>query len=159
MQIRKARTDDIKAIHRLINEFAKKGEMIPRSLNDLYENIRDIFVCEEGGEIKGVCALHIMWEDLAEIRSLSVKPDSQGTGIGKRLVNTCVKEAYTLGTKRIFALTYHPDFFKKMGFSEIDKSELPQKIWGECLRCPKFPECDETAVILRLHNGKRSARV
>ena len=147
MRIRKAQISDIRAIHRLINEFAKKGEMIPRSLNDLYENIRDIFVCEEGGELKGVCALHILWEDLAEIRSLSVKPDSRGAGIGTRLVATCVKEAEKLGIRKIFALTYHTDLFKKMGFSEIDKAELPQKIWGECLRCPKFPECDETAVI------------
>ena len=152
MRIRKARIDDIKAIHRLVNEFAKKGEMIPRSLNDLYENIRDIFVCEDEAEIRGVCALHILWEDLAEIRSLSVRIDSQGAGIGRRLVNTCIKEAETLGIRKIFALTYHADFFRKMGFSEIDKSELPQKIWGECLRCPKFPECDETAVILRLRH-------
>ena len=150
MRIRKARIADVKAIHRLVNEFAKKGEMIPRSLNDLYENIRDLFVCEDDGELKGVSALHILWEDLAEIRSLSVKLDSRGTGIGRRLVSTCVREAEKLGIRRIFALTYHPDFFGKMGFSEIDKSELPQKRWGECLRCPKFPECDETAVILRL---------
>jgi amino-acid N-acetyltransferase len=150
LRIRKARIADVKAIHRLVNEFAKKGEMIPRSLNDLYENMRDIFVCEDNGEIKGVCALHILWEDLAEIRSLSVKLDSRGAGIGRKLVNTCVREAEKLGIRKIFALTYHPDFFVKMGFSEIDKSELPQKIWGECLRCPKFPECDETAVILRL---------
>ena len=153
MKIRKAKIADIKSIHRLVNEFAKKGEMIPRSLNDLYENIRDIFVCEDRGEIKGVCALHILWEDLAEIRSLSVKLASQGTGVGRRLVSACVKEAEKLGIRKIFALTYHADFFKKIGFSEIDKSELPQKIWGECLRCPKFPECDETAVI-RVMGGK-----
>lgn len=148
MRIRKAKIADIKAAHKLINEFAGKGEMIPRSLNDLYENMRDIFVCEEKGGIKGVCALHILWEDLAEIRSLSVKPDSQGTGIGKGLVTACLREAKGLGITKIFALTYHPDFFKKMGFKDIDKSELPQKIWGDCLRCPKFPDCDESAVIL-----------
>lgn len=147
LRIRKARIADIKTIHRFVNEFAKRGEMIPRSLNDLYENMRDIFVCEYGREIKGVCALHILWEDLAEIRSLSVRPDSQGTGIGKKLVNACLSEAKKLGIKKIFALTYHPDFFRKVGFEDIDKSELPQKIWGECLRCPKFPECDESAVI------------
>lgn len=149
MLIRKARIADIRTAHKLINEFAKEGDMIPRSLNDLYENIRDIFVCEEKGEIKGVCALHILWDDLAEIRSLSVKLDSQGIGIGKRLVTACLREAKKLGITKIFALTYHPDFFKKIGFTDIDKSELPQKIWGECLRCPKFPECDESAVILR----------
>ena len=154
MRIRNATICDIKAIHRLVNEFAKRGEMIPRSLNDLYENIRDIFVCEVNGEIKGACSLHVLWEDLAEIRSLSVKSDSQGAGIGRRLVNTCIREAKKLGIGKVFALTYHADFFRKMGFSEIDKTELPQKIWGECLRCPKFPECDETAVILRLGHVK-----
>jgi amino-acid N-acetyltransferase len=153
VKIRKAKISDIKAIHRLVNEFAKRGEMIPRSLNDLYENIRDICVCEDGGELLGVCALHILWEDLAEIRSLSVKPASQRTRIGRRLVSSCVKEAEKLGIKRIFALTYHADFFAKIGFATIDKAELPQKIWGECLRCPKFPECDETAVI-RVLQGK-----
>lgn len=150
MRIRKARIADIKTIHKLVNEFARKGEMIPRSLNDLYENIRDIYACEEGSEIKGVCALHVLWEDLAEIRSLSVKLDSRGTGIGRKLVKACIGEAKKLGIKKLFALTYHPEFFRKIGFSDIDKSELPQKIWGECLRCPKFPECDESAVILRL---------
>ncbi len=132
--------------------------MIPRSLNDLYENIRDIFVCEDGGEVKGVCALHIMWEDLAEIRSLSVSFESQGAGIGKRLVGTCIKEAKNLGIKKIFALTYHPDFFKKIGFVDIDKSQLPQKIWGECLRCPKFPGCDESAVIFTMHGKARNSK-
>lgn len=150
MPARKAKITDVKAIHRLVNEFAKRGEMIPRSLNDLYENIRDIVVYENKGEIKGVCALHILWEDLAELRSLSVRLDAQGIGIGKKLVTMCIEEAKTLGIKRLFALTYHPEFFGKMGFSIIDKSKLPQKIWGECLKCPKFPECDESAVIMNL---------
>jgi amino-acid N-acetyltransferase len=150
VSIRKARIADIKIIHRLVNEFAKKGEMIPRSLNDLYENIRDIVVYDEQGEIKGVCALHILWEDLAEIRSLSVTLPAQRTGIGRQLVNTSIREAKKLGIHKVFALTYHPEFFKKIGFSDIDKSKLPQKIWGECLRCPKFPECDESAVILSM---------
>ncbi|HWR57397.1 MAG TPA: N-acetyltransferase [Thermodesulfovibrionales bacterium] len=153
MRIRKAKISDIKVIHRLINEFAKKGEMIPRSLNDLYENLRDIFVCEDRGEVKGACSLHILWEDLAEIRSLSVKLDAQGAGIGRKLVTACLTESKKLGIKKVFALTYHPDFFKKVGFSDIDKSELPQKIWGECLKCPKFPECDESAVI-RVMKGR-----
>ncbi len=150
MKIRKATTADIKVIHKLVNEFAKKGQMIPRALNDLYENIRDLSVCEDAGEIKGVCALHILWEDLAEIRSLAVRTDAQSAGIGRRLVSICLKEAKALGIARVFALTYQDVFFRKIGFREIDKSKLPQKIWGECLRCPKFPECDETAMILDL---------
>ncbi len=150
MRIRKATISDIKQIHRLVNEFAKREEMIPRSLNELYENLRDFIVCEDDGQIKGVCALHILWEDLAEIRSLAVNLESQGMGIGNRLVKTSLKEARELGIKRVFALTYHPVFFKKVGFRDIDKSKLPQKIWGDCLKCPKFPECDESAVIIEL---------
>ena len=150
MKIRKAKTTDIKHIHQLVNEFAKKEEMLPRSLNDLYESIRDIYIYEDKGKIKGVCALHIMWDDLAEIRSLAVSKDLQGKGIGKRLLATCIKEAKELGIKRVFALTYQPEFFRKIGFKEIDKSKLPQKIWGDCLRCPKFPECDEDAVIIEI---------
>ncbi|WP_353684781.1 N-acetyltransferase [Thermodesulfovibrio sp. 3907-1M] len=147
MKVRKALVSDIKSIHRLINEFAKKGEMLPRSLNELYENIRDFFIAEENNEIKGVCALHILWEDLAEIRSLAVKKDSQKKGIGSLLVKKSLNEAKKFGIKRVFVLTYIPDFFKKIGFKELDKSKLPQKIWGDCIRCPKFPECDEVALI------------
>jgi amino-acid N-acetyltransferase len=150
LKIRKARTSDIKTVHKLINEFGKKGEMIPRALNDLYENIRDIFVCEDHGEIRGVCALHVLWEDLAEIRSLAVRLDSQSAGIGRKLVTTCVREAGNLGIPRVFALTYQPEFFRRIGFHDIDKAKLPQKIWGDCLRCPKFPECDESAVIMEM---------
>jgi amino-acid N-acetyltransferase len=150
LPVRKAKISDIKAVHKLINEFARRGEMIPRSLNDLYENIRDIFVFDDNGEIKGVCALHILWEDLAEIRSLAVRKEAQRQGIGGLLIRTSLKEAHKLGIERVFALTYHPEFFKRFGFSEIDKTRLPQKIWGECLRCPKFPECDEIAVIKEL---------
>lgn len=150
MKTRKAKIADIKTIHKLVNEFGKKGEMLPRSLNDLYENIRDIVVCEDRDDITGVCALHIMWEDLAEIRTLAVRSEAQGAGLGKRLVKVCIDEARKLGIKKVFALTYHPGFFEKIGFREIDKAKLPQKIWGECMRCPKFPDCDETAVIMNL---------
>ena len=150
MKIRKAKISDLKQVHKLINEFAKKEEMIPRSLNELYENLRDFFVCEDKGNICGACALHIMWEDLAEIRSLAVDGQYQKRGIGKNLVKQCLKEAKALGLKRVFALTYYPDFFKKIGFFDINKSSLPQKIWGDCVRCPKFPECDEHAIIINL---------
>jgi amino-acid N-acetyltransferase len=147
LKIRKAKTSDLKQVHKLINDFAKKEVMLPRSLNELYETLRDLVICEDNGNICGVCALHIMWEDLAEIRSLAVDKKYQKIGIGKKLVTECLKEAKTLGIKRVFALTYHPEFFKKIGFIDIDKSSLPQKIWGDCLRCPRFPECDEHAVL------------
>lgn len=150
MKIRKAKITDIKQIHALVNEFARQEQMLPRALNELYEGIRDFYVFEDNGKIKGVCALRILWEDLAEIRSLAVSSDYQKLGIGRKLVKRCLKEANELGIKRVFALTYTPDFFKKIGFKNIDKAKLPQKIWGDCLKCPKFPECDESAVITYL---------
>ena len=149
MKIRRAAIADVKDIQKLVNEFARKEEMIPRSINELYENVRDFVVCVENGAIHGVCALHILWEDLAEIRSLAVKKESQRMGIGRKMVRRCIAEAKSLGISRVFALTYQPLFFQKMGFVEIDKSSLPQKIWCDCIRCPKFPECDEHALILR----------
>ena len=150
MKIRKAELTDIKEVQKLINEFAKKEEMIPRSINELYENVRDFFICEDKGKITGVCALHVLWEDLAEVRSLAVKKEHQKMGIGRKLVRSCIADAKALGANRVFVLTYQPVFFRKLGFEDIDKSSLPQKIWGDCIRCPKFPECDEHALILNI---------
>ena len=147
MKIRKAKISDLRYIQKFINDYAKKEEMIPRSLNELYETVRDFVVCEEHETITGVCALHVMWEDLAEIRSLAVDKHNQKKGIGKKLVQQCLKDARSLEIKKVFALTYCPEFFKKLGFIDIDKASLPQKIWGDCLRCPRFPECNEHAVI------------
>jgi len=148
--IKKAIISDTKAIHSLVNKFAKKDDMLPRSLNDIYENIRDYYICFDEDEIIGVCALHILWEDLAEVRSIAVSRQYQSHGVGKKLIKQCLKEAKHLGVKKVFALTYHPGYFKKLGFSEIDKNDLPHKIWGDCLKCPKFPDCSEVAVITEL---------
>ena len=150
MKIRKAKISDLKQAQKLVNDYAKIEQMIPRSLNELYETVRDFIVCELNGNVCGVCALHIMWEDLAEIRSLAVENKHQKKGIGRNLVKQCLKEAKALGIKKVFALTYQPEFFKKLGFADIDKASLPQKIWGDCVRCPRFPECDENAVIIHL---------
>ncbi|MDP2157321.1 MAG: N-acetyltransferase [Nitrospirota bacterium] len=150
MKIRKAHISDIKEIQKLVNEFARKEQMIPRSLNELYENLRDFVVAEEEKKIVGVCALHILWDDLAEVRSLAVKKEFHEMGIGRKMVKCCLKEATELGIKRVFVLTYQPDFFRKLEFKDTDKAELPQKIWGDCIRCPKFPECDENALIRNL---------
>jgi amino-acid N-acetyltransferase len=149
-KIKKAKIADIKQIHKLINSFAKKEAMLARSLNELYEGVRDFVIYEDDGIIKGVCALRILWEDLAEIRSLAVKEEYRRVGIGSSLVKECLKEAKNLGIKKVFALTYQPEFFNKLGFKDIDKNKLPQKIWGDCLKCPKFPECDEYAIIIYL---------
>ena len=151
MPVRKARTSDVLVIQKLINSYARKHKIIPRSLNDLYEKIRDLTVfVNSRGTVQGVCGLHVAWEDLAEIRSLAVSTRSQGKGIGTVLVEHAIKEARELGVGKVFVLTYYPDYFKRFGFDEVDKAKLPQKIWADCLNCHKFPACDETAVQLKL---------
>ena len=148
--IRKAKLTDVSAIHRLVNGFADRGELLHRSLNELYENLRDYYVIDEEGEIVACCALHINWEDIAEIKSLVVGDNAQGEGLGTRLLKACLEEAVQLGVPKVFALTYKPTFFEKNGFERVDKTQLPQKIWTECVRCPKFPDCGEEALILSL---------
>jgi amino-acid N-acetyltransferase len=155
MKIRKAVMRDVKHIHKLINGFAAEQVMLPRSLNEIYENVRDFFVyVEDGGDdaadtqLSGACALHVLWEDLAEIKSLAVAKAHQKKGAGGELLDRCLTEARELGIKRVFSLTYVPGFFHRTGFRDADKASLPHKIWGDCLHCPKFPECDENAVII-----------
>ena len=150
MKVTKATVKDVKAIHSLVNKFAKKDDMLPRSLNEIYEQIRDYSICVEDEKIVAVCALHVVWEDIAEIRSIAVSKNYQGMGIGKKLIRQSIKEAQAMGIKKVFALTYRPDYFKKHGFEDIDKNDLPHKVWGDCLKCPKFPDCDEVAVIKHL---------
>lgn len=147
MLIRKARIHDVPDMQKLINFYADRGDLLPRSLNQLYEDIRDFYVVEEGGCIAGTCALHVNWGDLAEVKSLVVADEFQGRGLGKRLVEACLDEALSLGVSRVFALTYKPEFFEKLGFRLIDKSELPHKVWSECVNCVKFPNCGEVALI------------
>jgi len=154
--IRKARMSDVKVIHQLIAEYARKGDMLPRSLADIYENLRDYFVFEEDdGELVGSAAIHIMWEDLAEVRSLAVREGKMRRGIGTQLVESCISEAIVLGIDRVFALTYKPEFFEKLGFHVVDKAELPQKIWTDCLKCSKFPDCDEVALVADFSGRRR----
>jgi amino-acid N-acetyltransferase len=145
--VEKAKILDIPQIHRLINYFADKGEMLPRPLSDLYENIRDLFVIREGERVIACAALHVSWADLAEIRSVAVAEDSQMKGIGDQLIKACLREAKELGIPTVFCFTYQPNFFKRHRFVDIDKMELPRKVWTECYRCPKFPNCDEVALI------------
>lgn len=148
--MRKAEIKDIKQIQNLINCFAGQDLMLPRSLNELYENIRDFWVTEEDGKVIGCCALHISWDDLAEIKSLAVVKNTQGKGIGRELVGACLNEAKALGAKKIFVLTYKPEYFKKLGFKRIKHAKLPHKIWAECINCCKFPNCQEIALIKTL---------
>ncbi|MBW1979749.1 MAG: N-acetyltransferase [Deltaproteobacteria bacterium] len=149
--IRKARIGDVREIQKMLTGPAESGELLPRSLSELFDNLRDIFVYVEDGEhLVGTCSMHICWEDLAEIRSLVVRQSHRGRGIGRKLVEACISEAVTLGLFRIFVLTYQVEFFRKQGFQVVDKSTLPHKIWVDCLKCVKFPECDETAMLLEL---------
>ena len=151
--LRKARISDVKTIHRMINMSAAKGEMLSRSLMDMYNSVRDFIVYEDDKEQKivGVCAMNIVWENLAEIRSLYVDDAWRGNGIGRKLVEFCISEAITLELFRIFALTYQKDFFAKLHFKEVDRTTLPEKIWSDCFRCSKYPDyCDEIAMMIEL---------
>lgn len=150
--IRKARIDDVKAIHGMLMSCSRDGLLLPRSYNELYSHLRDFFVLapREEGPILACCALSITWDDLAELRSLVVDESLRGRGWGRRLVEACLSEAVTLGLFRIFTLTYQTGFFARLGFVEVDKNLLPQKVWSDCLRCPKFPECDEIAMLLEV---------
>lgn len=149
--IRNARMDDIKTIHALLNHFAAQGLLLGRPFSSLYDHLRDFMVVtDESGQIQGVAALQISWENLAEIRSLAVMEAFQGQGLGTQLVQACLAEARRLEIVRVFTLTYQADFFRKQGFIDIDKHELPHKIWSDCLHCPKFPDCDEEALVFHL---------
>lgn len=147
MFIRKARLTDAEAIHKLANYYAGKELMLPKSRGAIYESIRDFAVMEHDGAIVGIGALQILWIDLAEIRTLAVEESLIGNSIGKQLVESLLNEAKNLGMNKVFTLTYQPDFFKKCGFYEIDKDEMPQKVWKYCVNCPKFPHCDEVCLV------------
>jgi amino-acid N-acetyltransferase len=147
VKVEKAKIPDVPQIHKLINGYAEEGEMLARPLSELYEDIRDIFVIKEGERVLACAVLHVSWSDLAEIRSVAVARDSQKKGLGDQLVEACLKEAAELGIPTIFCFTYQPDFFKRHNFVDVDKMELPRKVWTDCFRCPKFPNCDETALI------------
>lgn len=150
--LRKAKVSDAKIIHQMINLSSNKGEMLPRSLMDLYGSLRDFYVYLDGeGTLVGFCAMHIFWENLAEVRSLYVRSENRRSGIGRKLVEACISEAITLDLLRIFTLTYQTEFFESLGFVVTDKSELPQKVWSDCFKCSKYPDfCDEVAMLVEL---------
>lgn len=146
--IRKARIGDVKQIHSLLTYYAEKKLLLARSISSIYDHLRDFIVYDDNsGSISGVCSLQICWENLAEIRSLAVAEEAHGKGIGAELVQSCLAEASGYGIKRVFTLTYQSEFFRKQGFTDIAKSELPHKIWSDCINCPMFPDCDEEALM------------
>ncbi len=147
-RIVRASIGDAQGICDLVNFFARRGEMLPRTMSEVYQNLRDFYVVrDDGGELVACGGLHILWEDLGEIKSLAVREDQQGRGLGQRIVEACIDEAREIGLGTAFALTYRPGFFEKLGFSQADVMTLPRKVWGECYRCPKFPTCNEIAMV------------
>ncbi len=149
--IRKAALKDIKAIHGLLQYYGTKGDLLPRPFTELYDHLRDfsVFVSPED-EIIGCCALQFCWEDLAEIRSLAVMPEYLNKGVGSELAEFALSEARNYNITHVFTLTYRPNFFQRLGFVRIDRAQLPLKIWGGCLNCVKFPDCDEIALMKEL---------
>ena len=146
--IEKATMADAPAIQDLVSGLASLGEMLPRPLAEIYEQLRDFLVVRDNKQLVACAALHIMWEDLAEIRSVAVLDEWRDKGVGAQLVEACLEEARALGIATVFALTRQPEFFERLGFHQADVMALPRKVWGECYRCPKFPNCDEVAVII-----------
>ncbi|AMV40003.1 N-acetyltransferase [Planctomyces sp. SH-PL62] len=148
MNIRPARVGDVPAIYELIRKFADRKVMIRRSLGELYESIREFLVAiDEEGRVVGCVALHVFWEDLAELKCLAVAEEAQRSGVGRKLVDACWDQARELEINSVFALTYAVGFFERCGYAQMDKADLPHKIWNECVRCPLFPNCTEVALI------------
>jgi amino-acid N-acetyltransferase len=150
VRVERATVRDVEAIHRLVNFWAAKGDMLPRTMGETYENLRDFFVVREDGETVACGSLHITWADMAELKSLAVREDRQSSGYGSAITRACIAEGQALGLDRIFALTYRPAFFERLGFQQADVMLLPRKVWNECYRCPKFPGCNEIAMICDL---------
>lgn len=147
MLYRKATFKDVEAIHKIVNDYALQGVMLSRARNTIYETLREYILAEQDGEVVGLGALHLVWDELAEVRSLAVVPSCVKGGVGREIVTRLLEEARQLGVKTVFALTYQPGFFAKLGFEEVAKETLSPKVWKECINCPKFPHCDEIAVV------------
>jgi len=148
--VRRACVRDAGAVHALIKTYSDQGVLLPVPLAEVYERLREFYVYEQDGAVVGCGAARIVWEDLAEVRSLAVQEGRERRGIGRQIVQECIRDARALGLARVFALTYQPEFFKRLGFKPIDKEELPHKVWLDCVRCPKFPNCDEQALVLEV---------
>jgi amino-acid N-acetyltransferase len=144
--VRRARVGDVQRLYELINYYAARGDMLPKTLDQLYHRVRDFNVAEAGGEVIGCAALKITWRDLAEVVSVAVHPDFHGRGVGRRLVLPLVDEARELGIPTLFTLTLQVGFFSRLGFREVPKLRLPHKIWQDCVTCFKQDRCDETAM-------------
>jgi amino-acid N-acetyltransferase len=156
MKIRKARIADALMIHRLVNLYAGRQQMLPRTMLSIYENIRDFQVAvadDDDTRVIGCSALHFTWGDMAEIRSLAVDEEAAGRGIGRALVEANIAEAREQGLLQVYAFTYVTHFFDRLGFRVVAHESMPRKVWMDCINCPKFNCCDETAMVLELVEG------
>ena len=149
-QLRPATLTDMDRIHGLIEEASRTSTVLSRSIDSLCKHTRDFVLAEAEGQLVGCCALALITQDLAEIRTLVVVPEQRGQGLGRSLIKALLSEARRLGVRRVFALTDNVPFFTRLGFSPVDKETLPHKIWNECIRCSKFLHCTEEAVHLIL---------
>ncbi|HWR31749.1 MAG TPA: N-acetyltransferase [Negativicutes bacterium] len=150
MKYRRATFRDVESIHKIVNQYAEQGLMLARSRNSIYENLRDFILAEENEVVVGVGALHLVWDELAEIRAMAIAPEYTGKGIGMSIVEQLANDGRALGVKTLFTLTYQPGFFAKADFHEVPKERLSQKVWKDCINCSKFPNCDEIAMIRKL---------
>jgi amino-acid N-acetyltransferase len=152
--IRKARIHEVPEIRRFLAEFSLDGGILPRTLADLYGQLRDYYVYrQDQGPLLGIAALHICWAGLGEIRSVAVAMAHQRQGIASRLVETCLAEARAIGLSEIFLLTLVPDFFQRFGFRIVSREDLLPIVWADCVNCVKFPDCDEIPMVLNLESG------
>ncbi len=147
IKYRAANFSDVENMHKLLNDYAREGLMLPRSRNSIYENLRDYIVAVENNRLVGCGALHFVWGRLGEIRSLAIVPEKKGTGIGRKIVELLEEDGVDRGAKMFFALTYQPGFFAKCDYIETEKEKLPQKVWKECVYCPQYPYCNEIALV------------
>ncbi len=147
MEYRKAVFGDVETIYDIVKGYADSGDMLVRSRNTLYETLRDMIVAVDGGKVVGVGGLHMMWDRMAEVRTMAVSPDHVRQGVGANIVRRLIDEGRMLGVEKFFTLTYKPGFFATLGFEIVSKDDLPHKVWKECIDCPKFPNCDEIAMI------------
>ncbi len=150
LRIRRARVGDVPRLYELINYYATRGDMLPKTLDQMYNRVRSFNVAEADDEVVGCAALHITWADIAEVVSLAVHPDFQGRGLGRRLVEPLFDEARELGIPTLFTLTLQVGFFSRLGFHELPKLNLPHKIWQDCATCFKQDRCDEVAMLRQI---------
>jgi len=148
LTVRQATMKDVDQMLEIINQYAQQGLMLPRTKLSICEHLQSFVVAHDGESVVGVAGLHILWEDLAEIRSLAIAERAQGMGVGRQLVRYLVEQCKVLGIARALALTYQQEFFEKCGFRVVPKETLPQKVWKDCINCAKLPVCDEIAMIM-----------